>query len=450
MDTSHLSPYFPLANMRKAAFTNSIMAEVGRISATITSQLKEDFVSSVSHELRSPLHGVLASVEFLYEDGNLSHVQADNVSTIQACGTMLLETIDHILDFSAINRKFKARKSKSTSANRRSRPKPLSRGRAGGLPPPEEHADLRTATEEVVHSIFAARFLTRSENGEISSIQQIDPSADKPAPIVIVDMQYRDNWLFSIEGGAWRRIVMNLFGNALKYTESGFVHLELSSSNKLQSGSTLILRIRDSGRGISQEFLDTHLYTAFKQENSLASGTGLGLNLVRQMALDLGGQIDISSEIHSGTSAVFSVPLQSPLGELSEKDDILALRSRTAGIQACFIGKGFGIMPDVHEEATGILTPGAEALILLKDSLHSMMTDWFAMDVSTVADFIDKPTSVIVTMSFTDVDEAIGKWDAGEHEQTGVKAVVVIRYPHTGHSHYTTASGLQVVSVALP
>lgn len=72
-----------------AAFGNSIMAEVSRLNALVAAQMKLNFVSSISHELRSPLHGILASTEFL-QDTNLNPPQADMVITINACGRTLL------------------------------------------------------------------------------------------------------------------------------------------------------------------------------------------------------------------------------------------------------------------------------------------------------------------------------------------------------------------------
>jgi len=79
-----------------AAFGNSVMAEVSRLSALVLTQMKTDFISSISHELRSPLHGVLASVEFLQET-DLTEVQADMIGNINASGRVLLDTINHIL-----------------------------------------------------------------------------------------------------------------------------------------------------------------------------------------------------------------------------------------------------------------------------------------------------------------------------------------------------------------
>jgi hypothetical protein len=77
-----------------AAFSNSILAEVSRLDALAATQMKVNFISSISHELRSPLHGVLASVEFL-QDSKLDTMQTDMVNTIDACGKTLLDIINH-------------------------------------------------------------------------------------------------------------------------------------------------------------------------------------------------------------------------------------------------------------------------------------------------------------------------------------------------------------------
>jgi signal transduction histidine kinase len=66
----------------QAAWGNSIMVEVSRLSALVAARMKVDFVSSISHELRSPLHGILASVEFLQEEENMPPMQVDMIHTI--------------------------------------------------------------------------------------------------------------------------------------------------------------------------------------------------------------------------------------------------------------------------------------------------------------------------------------------------------------------------------
>ena len=89
-----------------ASFGNNVMAEVSRLSALVAAQMKTDFISSISHELRSSLHGVLASVEFLQET-EINKMQVDMVNNIQASGKVLLDTINHVLDFSKVNKRTK-------------------------------------------------------------------------------------------------------------------------------------------------------------------------------------------------------------------------------------------------------------------------------------------------------------------------------------------------------
>lgn len=81
-----------------SAFGNSVMAEMSRLGTEALSQAKSDFISSVSHELRSPLHGVLAGTELLRRS-SMSRAEHSMLDTIDSCGHMLLDTINHVLDY---------------------------------------------------------------------------------------------------------------------------------------------------------------------------------------------------------------------------------------------------------------------------------------------------------------------------------------------------------------
>lgn len=92
--------------------------------------------------------------------------------------------------------------------------------------------------------------------------------------------------LLTTATGALRRVVMNLFGNAQKYTESGYIMVQMRIQENAQSrpngslGNVLYLKIRDSGRGMSTEYMERKLYHPFSQEDSFAPGVGLGLSIV--------------------------------------------------------------------------------------------------------------------------------------------------------------------------
>jgi His Kinase A (phospho-acceptor) domain len=84
------------------SFVNSVGAQVARINAVAADKSKNAFIGSISHELRSPLHGILAAAEFL-EDTSLDTYQKSLISTQVSCGKTLLQVIEHVLDFSKIN-----------------------------------------------------------------------------------------------------------------------------------------------------------------------------------------------------------------------------------------------------------------------------------------------------------------------------------------------------------
>jgi signal transduction histidine kinase len=120
-----------------------------------------------------------------------------------------------------------------------------------------------------------------------------------------------EDFHFTTQPGAFRRIVMNLLGNALKYTAHGYVRIKLTSTpmddfhdnetGEILSKAMVHLTVMDTGKGISPEFLRSKLFTPFAQENSLSSGTGLGLSIVRSIVSILEGDITIDSEVGRGT-----------------------------------------------------------------------------------------------------------------------------------------------------
>lgn len=110
------------------------------------------------------------------------------------------------------------------------------------------------------------------------------------------------NWCVRTQPGAWRRIIMNLVGNAMKYTSDCSVRVRLEASADSPSSILPIsLHIDDTGKGMPKQYMDTNLFTLFSQEDDLASGTGLGLSTVKQITDALGGTIDVSSSQGVGT-----------------------------------------------------------------------------------------------------------------------------------------------------
>jgi signal transduction histidine kinase len=390
-----------------AAFGNSIMAEVARLDALVADQMKADFISSISHELRSPLHGVLAGVEFLQET-SLDPQQEDMVSTIDACGRTLLDVIDHVLDFTKTNSFLKSKrneKRRKKNTRRFRGASPLRTNAPDNYNNDHSQIDLSVLTEEVIDSILAGRVYGGASSSSSSLYPSTNewtepdskrPKGTKTVPVskdwvmVIVDIDWRSSWMFKGHPGSWRRILMNLFGNALKYTSAGFVRVSLScrdttSAPSQVTKSVVCLSVVDSGRGISKEFLRHQLYRPFVQENPLATGTGLGLSIVRQIVDANGGVIEFNSEQGSGTEVKISLTLENAMLSASLLADssetvITKVRKSTRGLKACLVA--FDVYPNVVGTQTGMLSVEAERMLFLRSSLASHLTNWFEMEVT--------------------------------------------------------------------
>lgn len=324
------------------------MAEVSRLATIAADQQKGDFIGSISHELRSPLHGILASAEFLAET-ECDPFQNSLVDTIDSCGRTLLDTINHVLDFSKINsfeRNWQktARKPKnlndgsSLSALTQAAPVRVMSENAPPLLNIYAIVNVAAICEEVVEGVYAGQVYQDIASADISDITtgflgstlERGPSATNRAvlggsgaqltgkPISIVLDIDEGDFIFTTQPGALRRVIMNVFGNALKYTDKGLITVklelhELEGSNLTQedrdAGKLLVVKVTDTGKGISNHYLKTRLFTPFAQENTLAPGTGLGLSIVRSITNMLGGSIDIRSQLGKGTEVKLSIPL---------------------------------------------------------------------------------------------------------------------------------------------
>ncbi|KAI9810097.1 MAG: hypothetical protein M1827_006708 [Pycnora praestabilis] len=407
-----------------AAFGNCVMAEVSKHETILADQQKGGFISSISHELRSPLHGILASAEFLGET-ECDAFQKSLVSTIDSCGRTLLDTINHVLDFSKINsfernwrdsrkpRQGSARRAHTTSLNR------ALRGKAGGLPILSIYSltNVAAAVEEVVEGVFAGQAFQDissvdfndatdrsrgppSQRGLALPTDKVSKLVDEKGKVeVFIDIEMND-WMFVTQPGALRRVLMNLFGNAIKYTEEGWVRVkielngaeEITQSNEMDAGEgerTMVLTVTDTGKGISSDYLRTRLYTPFAQENALAPGTGLGLSLVRSIVDMLGGEIIIQSQVDMGTEVKVSLPLSrgfpknesavctpSSVTSLSreEDDSISMLQEQGRGKTIALFGFDGGGGADSHSQSASIIG----------ETLTKYITDWFGLtNIST-------------------------------------------------------------------
>jgi signal transduction histidine kinase len=422
-----------------AAFGNSIMAEVSRLNAVMSSQMKNSFISGISHELRSPLHGVLASVEFL-QDSTMSERQQEMVSIIGFCGRTLLDTLNHVLDFTKLRNAPK----NPPETGRRNQPNDFSFSRDRILQE-SISVDLRVLTEEVIEGVYVGNCFSKSSpmNKDVLMVSGHSPQtkSQASAPMIILDLEPCSNWALDIDPGAWRRLIMNIFGNALKYTETGFIRVSLQSSDDVQSAdgissSTVTLTVADTGKGISQEFLNHQMYTPFAQEDSLAAGSGLGLSIVRHIVNELHGSIELESAQGSGTEVKIILSLRSSCVSLSSSaslDPLPLVQKNLRGLDACLVG--FDMFPDIGDQPKGNISVEAKRMFSLKSSITSLLGGWFEMR-ALAAPTLEESTAKVSCIMESAFDEMLSAgWlgaDSGTHQAE--KSLLLVLHTKPYHS----------------
>lgn len=326
-----------------SAFSSIVMAEIHRGRETQTNQSKTDLLGSLSHELRSPLHGVVLGAELL-QDTDLDIFQKDVLNTIENCCRTLVGTIDHLLDWTKIN-KFKQN---SALGMQNSRP-PRRRGTSDGLKMSIEtgmmtttsQVDVAAIAEQVVESIFAGHtFQTMSVMRMVEGSGSTDTMTDAVRALdgmdalenmttrtrgdlgfhivfggVVVTLSIDPHlpWAFATQPGALRRILMNLVGNSLRFTNQGFVEIRMGQEplhGRHSNARLVVITVTDTGRGIGHEFLKHHLFKPFAQEDTLGAGAGLGLSLVKNITTSLRGSITAKSEPGEGCTMTVKLPLR--------------------------------------------------------------------------------------------------------------------------------------------
>lgn len=133
---------------------------------------------------------------------------------------------------------------------------------------------------------------------------------------------------------------MNLLGNALKFTESGFILVSLRFDTTPEAKTPMTIKVSDTGIGMSRDFLFKEAFVPFRKHNPHSTGTGVGLTVVRRIIEEVGGWIEITSESNKGTEITLQLPLKryTPPGDPdSTHGSVLATLSRLRGRKTCIL-----------------------------------------------------------------------------------------------------------------
>ena len=253
----------------KARETALVQAEKQALSGA---NAKTTFLANMSHEIRTPMNGVLGMAQVL-KGTKLTESQTKIVDTLERSGEVLLRLIDDILDFSKLD--------------------------AGEMTICAEPFRLK----DVIEDVSALSGVTARNKG-LDLIVNLDPNL----PEGLVG-----------DGDRINQILMNLLGNAIKFTSEGHVLLDVSGERDGQAYN-LDISVKDTGIGIADEKL-VKIFEKFQQADGsttrIYGGTGLGLAISRELAEVMGGTLTAKSEEWEGSSFDFSVSL--PIIDMSPK-----------------------------------------------------------------------------------------------------------------------------------
>ena len=239
--------------------------EHARNLAEAATRAKSEFLANMSHEIRTPMNGVIGMSELLLET-SLGSVQRDYAETVRDSANALLTVINDILDFSKVE--------------------------AGKLELESLEVDLRGTLEDV------ARLLAVQAHAKgLEVTAHLDPKLPH---------------FVKGDAGRIRQVLLNLAGNAVKFTERGEVSIEINAIELDEESVLVRCEVRDTGIGIPAERLQ-NLFKPFTQVDSSTTrrfgGTGLGLSIARHLVTLMGGEAGVSSEVGVGSTFWFTARL---------------------------------------------------------------------------------------------------------------------------------------------
>ena len=253
--------------------------EVGlRATAEQASRAKSEFLTNISHEIRTPMNGILGVTDALRQ-GDLTPKQARQLDVVAESGRQLLTVLDDILDFSTIE--------------------------SGNL-------EIQSDAFDLIQTVLTvARLMTpEARRKGLDVFARVPPDM---SGIVIGD------------GPRIRQVLLNLVGNAVKFTEQGHVSIDLQMVPVDDEQLSVQIAVTDTGVGISPERMDT-IFGAFEQSGDdleRPEGTGLGLAICSRITTAMNGALTVEAELDKGSTFQFTVRL--PAGSKLNKAEAQAI-----------------------------------------------------------------------------------------------------------------------------